>query len=347
MARRKTDKQLVEELTRTMEPKMRAAFRSVVRDIVDNATIKVIADMIGKGDVAGALFALGIEPSAYGPLDQALDEIYYGSGKAAVDNFPEVRSPDGLRTVFRFGVRNNEAEFWLRGHSSMLVTRLVDDQREAIRSVLAAGLSEGRNPRTTALDIAGRYNRQSGRREGGIIGLTAAQSRATLKARLELAAGDPAYFSRKLRDKRFDGMIRKAQAAGETIDPVAISKIVGRYSDSLLRLRGETIARTETLTALNKARNDAVRQQVLAGKIDAQDVTKVWQAAVDERTRGTHRALHGKAVALDGSFQSPSGARLAYPGDPNAPAREHVNCRCWLRLDVDFLGQVVRSRRAA
>lgn len=346
---RKSDRALIDALTREWEPRIRDAFIQSIRSITDTATIRVIADRLGRGDVFGAVEALGLDADAFGPLDLTIAGAYYGSGQAQVDAWPLVRDADGAAVVFRFGVRNNEAENWLRLHSSTMVTRIIEDQRAAIRIALAEGLSAGLNPRAVALDIVGRINRQTGRREGGIVGLDMAQTRFVANARAELADPDAMrnYFGRSLRDKRFDRTVAKAIREGRALDAATISKIVGRYSDTLLRQRGERIARTEMLAALNKARDDAIRQQVLAGKLDAMDVTKVWQAALDGRTRDTHRALHGQKIGLEGAFQSPSGATLRYPGDPDAPPEEHINCRCWLQLEVDFLAGVVRQQRAA
>lgn len=63
------------------------------------------------------------------------------------------------------------------------------------------------------------------------------------------------------------------------------------------------------------------------------DVEKQWLAALDSRTRGSHRHLDGEAVKLDGEFSN----GLKYPGDPDGPASEVYNCRCTL---VPVIGDV-------
>lgn len=97
-----------------------------------------------------------LDTDAFAKLELAIAEAYNTGGAATVENMPRVSDPEGNRVVFRFGVRNPEAESWLRVQSSALVTRIVDDQREAIRTALTEGLSVGQNPRQTALDVVGR-----------------------------------------------------------------------------------------------------------------------------------------------------------------------------------------------
>lgn len=84
--------------------------------------------------------------------------------------------------------------------------------------------------------------------------------------------------------------------------------------------RLETIARTEVIGASNSATNQ-VGDQFRLGR-------KAWLATGDERTRDSHWDQHGKYANDDGFFEMSSGALLEYPGDPNGPAAEVINCRC-------------------
>lgn len=219
------------------------------------------------------------------------------------------------------------------------MTRIVDEQREAIREVIEAGIAAGRGPRDTALDIVGRINPATKRREGGIVGLNAPQAKAWRNAADELDALDPAYFSRKLRDKRFDRMVRRAIEDGKPLAKADRQRILNRYQDRMLKHRGDTIARTETIASLNAGRDQGIRQLIDAGNITEDQVVKVWDSAgPDGRTRDTHLAMEGQRRRLGEPFTTPTGARLMHPGDATlgAPGSEVINCRCVLRFDIDF-----------
>lgn len=57
------------------------------------------------------------------------------------------------------------------------------------------------------------------------------------------------------------------------------------------------------------------------------DFDLLWVARMDARTRPTHFAADGQRQSIDGMFLV-GGADLAYPGDPNGPPEQVVNCRC-------------------
>lgn len=63
------------------------------------------------------------------------------------------------------------------------------------------------------------------------------------------------------------------------------------------------------------------------------DVQKRWLAALDKRTRASHRHLDGETVGLDGEFSN----GLKYPGDPDGAGSEVYNCRCTM---VPVIGDV-------
>jgi hypothetical protein len=250
----------------------------------------------------------------------------------------------------RFDGRNPRAERYLAERSSGLIVEILEDTRDGIRAWIANGMVDGRNPRNTALDIVGRINRATGRREGGIVGLTSQQMGYVANMRADLA--DPermaGYFDRARRDKRFDGLVRRAMRDGKPLAQADIDRIAARYSDRLLSLRGETIARTESMTALNEARYEAVQQQIDAGNLAPGQVEWQWQANLDGRVRDSHSAMHMQTVRHGDAFVSPvTGARMRYPMDRalGAGAGDIINCRCILAPKIDYLAGL--SRRVA
>ena len=64
--------------------------------------------------------------------------------------------------------------------------------------------------------------------------------------------------------------------------------------------------------------------------IDPSLVERTWAATMDKRTRDTHWDMNGQVRGMNIPFDSPSGAKLLFPGDPTAPAAEVINCRCVL-----------------
>lgn len=254
--------------------------------------------------------------------------------------------------VARFDGRNPRAERVARELSSKLVTLIVDDQREAIRGVIEDGIAKGRGPRDTALDIVGRVNRATGKREGSILGLHSGQVRVWSKINdaLDTAEGvrsllvkdqatgkwKPALKS--INKATFNRLVNAANK-GEALSRADAALSMRQVSNAMLKERGEMIARTETIASLNAGRDQGIRQLIEAGNITEDQVVKVWDSAgPDGRTRDTHLAMEGQRRRLGEPFTTPTGARLMHPGDATlgAPGSEVINCRCVLRFDIDF-----------
>src|SRR5690606_7123105 len=119
-----------------------------------------------------AMRLLNIDADRFARFEGAIHLAYNAGGQAVVGSIPALRSPDGNRVHFSWGVRNLPAEQVMRQHAATLVDDLVGEQLTIARSVLVDGLSRGQNPRQTALGLMGRINRRTGFREGGTLGLT-------------------------------------------------------------------------------------------------------------------------------------------------------------------------------
>lgn len=325
-------------------PSIRDAFRAAIADIKDRAILSEVISAIKRGDIEAAFRALGFNDAAMRPITAMIEQAFEAGGVTTASSFPNAMYAEGVgRIVFRFDVRNSRAEAWLRDHSSQLVTRLTDEARTTVRNTLFEGMKDGRNPRSVALDIVGRVDKSTQRRVGGIIGLTEQYERYVSAMRRELQQLDEHYFSRERRDKRLDKLVRSAIQGGKPLSSDTITRIVGRYADRLLALRGENIARTEALTSLNRSQYEAYKQAIDAGALTESQITKVWDDAGDRRTRHSHREMglrYAKSpIGIDEPFVSERGALLMHPGDRTlgAPGSEIINCRCRVRYDADFL----------
>lgn len=345
MLKRLSPRERFEQLVATWEPLLRAAFMEAIDDIRSNIVLRRIVERLERQDIAGAIRALNLDEAAFRPLEEAIRQAFNGGGVAAVEQMPQLREPDGHQVVVRWDARNLAAENWLREHSATLVTNIVEDQKVAIRSALEEGLSRGDNPTKTALRVAGRVNRVTGKREGGIIGLTAQQSQFVAKARQELSLAEPEgirnYLERTRRDKRFDRTILKAMNEGKPLPVETIERITSRYADGLLKLRADTIALHETFEALNSSKEIAFRQQIDKGRVQARNISKTWRRSASEHPRVQHTMMVGQKVLFDQPFMAPDGTAIPYPHAPGVPARHTLGCRCFVEFKIDFVAKLV------
>lgn len=341
-----SQKKLLDQLLDRFEPQVAAAFRAAMANWRDAMDMAAFIRALSNNDIASAIAALHLDPAALSPFLNAINEAYEATGTVTAAQWPRVRSPEtNARFNIMFNGRDPIAEAWLRYNSSELIANITSKQVEAIRVMLTAGLEAGDNPTTTALDIVGRIG-QNGKRQGGVIGLSAPQSEYLANAKAELRSVDSEllrnYLNRALRDKRFDGAVERAIESGKKIEAETVTRMLVSYSNRMLKLRGDTIGRSETLPALHAAQEEAVRQGIASGAFRAQDVTKTWRSAHDARVRNSHARMDGQKVAFDRPFLTPDGWQMKYPGDQSmgAPASETIACRCMAVIKVDFLAGV-------
>lgn len=317
-----------------ISPKLRRAFERAIAQIANSVRLADLEARIEANDVDGAFDVIRMDPAAFNEVRDVLDEALRAGGKAVEAAIPLNVAPV---VQFRFDGRHTRAEAWARDAGSRLITEITGEAREVVRAAIRAGIEDGSGARRIATQLIGKVDGNA--RKGGVIGLHSRQAAAVRAARDQLGSLDNGYFQRARRDKRFDRTVAKAIRTGKPLTRAQIDTITGRYGDRLLQLRGETIARTETLSALNQGRAEAARQMVEDNKVPADAVTMVWNSTPSGRTRDSHAQMNGQTVPLGQPFVSPvTGARMMHPGDTSlgAPGEETINCRCSATTRVDW-----------
>ena len=312
-----------------LHPDVRRAFKGAIERITSTAKLRDVEELLNRGDVEGLLNALNLSPDYFREVQDAIEQAFYLGGQYQAGLTASLSS-------IPFNRRHWSAEAWARENGSRLIVEIAEATREGVRQYIAEGLQQGRGTNDVAREIVGRMNRATGKREGGIVGLTRQQASYVVNARAEIESLDASYFQRAARDRRFDRMIRKAIKDGKPLAKADVDRIIRQYTSALQIHRGDVIARTETHNALNAGRYEAMRQTVEDAGMDVSRMTVKWQAARDGRTRDSHAALRGKTVAYGEAFVSPlTGARMRFPGDRafSPPASDVVNCRCTLSAD--------------
>ena len=317
MTTRDTRKAFLKLLDETW-PGVRSEFVAAMKSVQSQADMKALEAAIARGDVDAAFRALRFDAADLFKTDTAITAAMNAGGNYQMGAFQRAtrRAPIANRVVQSFGGRNERAERIARDLGSRLVTEVLDDTRVMIAQTIRAGLEAGAGPLRTALDIGGRV--VNGKRQGGLVGL----------------------------DSRRAGWVQnyRAKLLAEGRPQSQIDRMAQQYSNKLLRQRGETIARTETLKALNAGRQEALDQLIENPNNDvrAEDVVRAWDSAGDGKTRPTHVDADLQDPVPQGQPFIVGGYSLMYPGDTSlgAPAEEVINCRCYVDVRIDFFARL-------
>ena len=343
MARKTKAQKEYEALLDKYGAHIRDAFLLAIAEIVNSVVQKEVVNYLRAGNLDGAVEAMRIDRGAYAALEEAMRETYIAGGKSGAEL---AKPPSGFpgRMVVRFDVRAPAAENWLSQWSSTKITGVhVEGEINQIRQILVEGLSRGQNPNTTALSLIGRKDPITGRRVGGVIGLTQPQKETMSWVRDAFDANNKLglrrYLGLKRRDRRYDSMVQKAIRDGVKLTTDQKQTIIGNLADSYLKYRGEMIARTETIAALNAGRSESFAQAARQAGVSEDFITGEWSSTGDDDVRHTHEVMDGqKVVGLNTPFESPSGAKLRFPGDTSlgAGADEVAFCRCRVDWEIDY-----------
>lgn len=341
MPRRPPLSRALAELIAKLEPELAGAFLDAMADLTAGMDFAALQAALERGDIEAAIRALNIEPGAFSQYVSARTTAYSQAGALEAAYIP---TADAESISFRFDMTNPRAERWIKEQAAERVVGYTREATDTARAVILEGYSRGDGPKQIALDIAGRVNPATGRRSGGIVGLSEPQAGYVQSMRQRLFSGDSREMRKvlsgmTLRDKRFDRLIEKHIETGTPLSRADVDKLTGRYSDRLLKRRAEDIARTETAQGVMGARAEAYRQALEKEGLPPEAITKTWlhQGAKDEDARVQHIAMNGREViGLETPFTMPDGARMQHSHDPAGGVRHNINCRCDTFFEVDF-----------
>lgn len=313
------------------------AFADAIADVRSNVVLKRVIDALERGNIDAAIRALNIDETLFASL-RAQMVAAYNDGAVAVIAATRFNPPTATRAVVRWDASNPVAERFIREAVGTEITKITNATLEGVREAMAAGYGKGQGPRTIALDVVGRIG-ANGKRSGGLVGLNGPQVRYVQNMRGRLESGDFTGVMRMTkRDKRFDKTLTKAIREGKPLTKSQINRITTRYSDRLLKLRGDTIARTETAGAVEQSRVDAFRVGMAKENYPPQYVIKEWlHGGGGMKPRIQHMHESGQTVrGLDTPFVMADNTLMQRPHDPEAPAKHVINCTCTLLLDIDW-----------
>ena len=303
----------IDEFGRTLalieaaDANIRRRFLELINDARGLQTLEEIEQLIleGRGFEALALI------DDVGPgLNEAIVAAYAAAGASVAAVIRQQALP-----LIQFNQLNTRGVSALQESGARLIRELQAQQAQAISITLQESVRAGLAPRQIAARVR------------GSIGLTSVQAQWVANYRRELQSLDPRALARQLRDRRSDGVIRRAILNENPLNAVQIENLVARYEARLLTMRANAIGKTEALAAVNMGEHEMWLQAIDRG-LNPALVEQEWGVLQDGRQRDSHDSMQGQLRPLGQSFISGRGAQLRFPGDPSAPAREVVSCRC-------------------
>lgn len=324
----------VEALAASYEPGIAKAVLKALQEASDGLDLDKLAAALASGNLSAVMDMLQLD---LGALGNALQDAAWGGGAMAAASVPVGGA------VFHFHRLNPVLVDWLQNYTLGLIREIDRTTKEAVRVQLVEGMRLGKGPRAQARHIK------------SIVGLTDRQAAAVANFRKELetfhmkrsaggwnlgakidrrnngqifrpdASGKPkdGILERRLRDFRHDKQLARALETGKALTPAQVDKMVDGYARKYRKYRAETIARTESMRALNIGVQEGWRQAVQDGKIVEALVRRTWKVASDERlceVCSPVPKLNPKGVGLGQPFTTPKGPVMLPP--------LHPSCRC-------------------
>lgn len=198
-----------------------------------------------------------------------------------------------ISAIGAFNFRNPKAIQWASDYVGNNIREVEQETRTAIRTLIENALKYGGHPYETAKEIK------------QFIGLTDKQMQSILNYKRELSTSG--------------------------LSVLKIDELVEIQKQKMIKVRAETIARTETIDAANQGQLLHWDDMASKGYLDKKYIKKKWSITPDDRLCLVCGSIGGEIVNMDEPF-SWGGMR---------PTR-HPKCRCSLSLiEVDENGDEI------
>lgn len=241
--------------------------------------------------------------------------------------------------------RDRVAENWLRSKSKASPDGANAPIDAELYRIVADGFERGDNPRKVGLELAGRVNPETGKRENGLITLDKLEEKIIIDFENFLNIPSEEYFKFELRNRKFDRSMRRHIRENTNPSSERIKKLVNEFEAKLIKQKADNFAQSLMLAALNRSNFISIKEATFRNNRNPLAITRVWESCGDDKVRESHRALDGQKVAgFEDCFISPiTGAKMLYPGDQShgAPDAEIRGCRCSIRYEIDFFDGVI------
>ena len=307
---RATARAKLESLASLIDKSMQRSYLRMLKTVRDEVALARAVRAIERGDVTGAVEAI---LNGMGRATAGLRASLESSFSQAARSYMRTSLPATLRTVFTPG--SPAAATVFRELDLQLIGPITRSFEEGLRAAVTSGLLRGSSP----LAIA--------REARASVGFTTYDVSLIEGFRLKLLSGDiTGALASALRDRRYDGTLRRARDGELTLTVDKISAMTERYAQALESWRAETWSRTAALQATRASQYASWAQGAQDAGVDPHTMTKTWVATLDDRVRDEHAEAHGITVPFDEPFPVDGGVMV--------PGENVYNCRCTMIVNV-------------